>query len=360
MASSPVNRRTFLTQASAVTAVGLSIPHINFGAKPMLDEMVIGHGSHRYRVVPGWGILDAGKNPVNDCHEMVEDAKGRLFLLTNETKNNILIYDKSGKLLDTWGTTYPGAHGLTLTNEGGEQFLFICDNTRHQVIKTDLKGKQLLVIDYPKETGKYDYPTQFVPTETAVNPANGDIYVADGYGLNYIIQYDSNGKYIRHWGGKGLGNGQFDCCHGILVDTRNNRATDRTNPTLLITDRRHNCLKRFTLDGKYLSTIALPGSYICRPVLHGDMIYGAVFRSTSDSYPNSGYIQILDKTDKVISTPGGSTPVYTEGKLEAQRKDLAFSPFLHPHDVLVDSDENIYVPQWDSRKTYPIKLQRVV
>jgi len=39
---------------------------------------------------------------------MVEDAKGRLFLLTNETKNNVLIYDKSGKLLDAWGTTYPG------------------------------------------------------------------------------------------------------------------------------------------------------------------------------------------------------------------------------------------------------------
>ncbi len=149
-------------------------------------------------------------------------------------------------------------------------------------------------------------------------------------------------------------NGQFDCCHGILVDTRN-----KANPTLLITDRRHNCLKRFTLDGKYLSTIALPGSYICRPVLHGDMIYGAVFRSTSDAYPNSGYIQILDKNDKVVSTPGGSAPVYKDGKLEEQRKDTSFTAFMHPHDVLVDGDENVYVPQWASQKTYPVKLQRV-
>lgn len=354
MASQSVNRRTFLTQATAATAVGLAIPTINFGAKPKADEQVIGHGSHRYRVVPNWGVLDAGKNPVNDCHEMVEDAKGRLILLTNETKNNVIIYDKSGKLLETWGTTYPGAHGLTLANEGAEQFLFICDNNRHQVIKTDLKGKELMKIEYPKETGKYDYPTQFIPTETAINPANGDIYVADGYGLNYITQYDSKGKYIRHWGGKGMADGQFDCCHGILVDTRN-----KANPTLLITDRRHNCLKRFTLDGKYLSTIALPGSYICRPVLHGDMIYGAVFRSTSDAYPNSGYIQILDKNDKVVSTPGGSAPVYKDGKLEAQRKDMVLNTFMHPHDVLVDGDENVYVPQWASQKTYPVKLQRV-
>ncbi|GAB3247924.1 peptidylglycine monooxygenase-like protein [Larkinella harenae] len=349
-----VNRRTFLTKAVAATAVGLAIPHINFGAQPKADEMVIGHGSHRYRVVPNWGVLDAGKNPVNDCHEMVEDAKGRLILLTNETKNNVIIYDKSGKLLETWGNSYPGGHGLTLANEGGDQVLFICDNNRHQVIKTDLKGKVLMTLDYPKETGKYAYPTQFTPTETAINPANGDIYVADGYGLNYITQYDAKGKYIRHWGGKGETNETFDCCHGILVDTRN-----KANPTLLITDRRHNCLKRFTLDGKYLSTIALPGSYICRPVLHGDMIYGAVFRSTSDAYPNSGYIQILDKNDKVVSTPGGSAPVYKDGKLTEQRKDMSSKAFMHPHDVLVDSDENVYVPQWASQKTYPVKLQRV-
>lgn len=348
------SRRTFLTQAGTAAAAGIAVPNIIFGAKPNADVTTVGHGAYRYRVVPGWGVLDAGKNPVNDCHEMVQDAKGRIILLTNETKNNILIYDKSGKLLDSWGNSYPGGHGLTLSNEGGEQFLFICDPNRSQVIKTDLKGRELLKIDYPKETGKYDYPSQFKPTETAINPANGDIYVADGYGQNYITQYNSKGQYIRHWGGSGQSNEQFDCCHGILVDTRN-----KANPTLLITDRRHNALKRFTLDGKYLSTIALPGSYICRPVLHGDMIYGAVFRSTSDSYPDSGYIQILDKNDKVVSTPGGSAPMYQNGMLQEQRKDREFTTFIHPHDVLVDEDENVYVAQWASRKTYPVKLERI-
>lgn len=71
------------------------------------DAVILGHNGFRYRVVSGWGVLDAGKNPVNDCHEMVQDAKGRIILLTNETKNNILIYDKSGKLLDSWGHEYP-------------------------------------------------------------------------------------------------------------------------------------------------------------------------------------------------------------------------------------------------------------
>ena len=33
--------------------------------------------------------------PVKDCHEMVQDSMGRIILLTNETKNNVIIYDKN-------------------------------------------------------------------------------------------------------------------------------------------------------------------------------------------------------------------------------------------------------------------------
>lgn len=345
-----LTRRNFLKISGLATAI-TSFPEISYGKN---DEIIIGHNSHKYKVMAGWGILDAGKNPVNDCHEMVEDAKGRLIMLGNETKNNVLIYDKSGKLLDTWGTSYPGGHGLTILNEGGEQFLLICDTDRHQVIKTDLTGKVIFKIDYPKETGVYDFPTQFKPTESAVNPANGDIYVTDGYGLNYVMQYDSKGKYIRHWGGNGNADDKFNCNHGVVVDTRN-----KLSPTLLITSRIDNCWKRFTLDGKYLSTIPLPGTFICRPVLKGENIYGAAYRSTAGDYPNSGYITILDKNDRVISTPGGSEPIYQNNKLQEQRKQDPFKIFMHPHDVCVDSDENIYVTQWASKKTYPIKLERV-
>ncbi|KAB7729117.1 twin-arginine translocation signal domain-containing protein [Rudanella paleaurantiibacter] len=358
MNTNRLDRRDFLQKAALATLAGVTLP-VLAPAKHIrtADNVVLGHNSHRYRVVPNWGVLDAGKNPVNDCHEMVEDAKGRIFLLTNETKNNILIYDKSGKLLDSWGTTYPGAHGLTILNEGGEQFLLISDNARRQVIKTDLKGREIMKIDYPRETGVYAHAGEFTPTETAVNPANGDIYVADGYGANYITQYDAKGRYIRHFGGKSNDaavNDKFDCCHGVLVDTRN-----KANPTLLVTDRRHQCFKRFTLDGKYLSTIPMPGTYICRPVLHGDYIFGAAYRSTSDQYPNSGYVQILDKNDKVVSTPGGTAPIYQNGKLQEQQKDRSFMGLMHPHDVHVDNDENLYVAQWSSQKTYPIKLERI-
>jgi hypothetical protein len=32
--------------------------------------------------------------------------------------------------------------------------------------------------------------------------------------------------------------------------------------------------------------------------------------------------------------------------------------FIHPHDVCVDRDDNLYVAQWSSGKVYPYKFKR--
>lgn len=315
------------------------------------DSHIIGHHSHQYRVIPDWGVPESGRYPVNDCHEMVIDFAQRIYLLTNEIKNNILVYNQSGRIINSWGNDFPGGHGLTLISENGEEFLFICDYIRHQVIKTTMDGRVLMTIDYPKHLDVYTSCEQFNPTETAVAP-NGDIYVTDGYGLQYVIQYNSNGEYIRHWGGKGNGEGEFDCVHGIVIDKRNENES-----SLLITSRNHNVFKRFSMEGIYKETINLPGSFVCRPVIKGDNVYAAVFRSESNVKSGSGYITILDKNNKVISTPGGTEPIYRNNILEPQKQ--ADTTFIHPHDVCIDSDENIYVCQWNANRTYPIKLERV-
>ena len=315
------------------------------------ESDIIGHHSHRYRVIPEWGVPEPGKYPVNDCHEMVIDSAQQIYLLTNEVRNNILVYNRSGKIIKSWGNDFPGGHGLTLSSENSEEFLFITDHVRHQVIKTTMDGRVLMIIDYPVETGAYASAEQFNPTETAI-AANGDIYVTDGYGLQFVIQYSGNGEYIRHWGGSGNAEEQFDCVHGIVVDRRK-----ENDPSLLVTSRNHNAFKRFTMEGVYLETINLPGSFVCRPVIKGENMYAAVFRSESNLKSGSGYTTILDKDNKVISTPGGTEPTYHHNKLEPQQQYT--NTFIHPHDICIDSDENIYVCQWKSNKTYPVKLERV-
>ena len=70
-----------------------------------------------------------------------------------------------------------------------------------------------------------------------------------------------------------------------------------------------------------------------------------------------GMVAVLDENNKVVSLPGGSAPGYNQSSLEEPESD-GFT-FLNPHDVCVDNDENIYVAQWYSGRTYPVKLERI-
>lgn len=339
-----MNRRKFIAN-SALSAVGVGA----YGLSTKQEDQIIGHGDFRYRIDLNWGALNTSFYPVKDCHEMVEDSSGRIILLTNHTKNNVIVYDRSGKLVDTWGSEYPGAHGLTLQDEGGEDFLYITDNDLHQVIKTDLKGRVVLRIPYPKETGKYKNEQSYIPTETAIAD-NGDLYVADGYGSQYIVHYDASGTIKNIFGGRGEQEQNLGNAHGVAIDKRSG------SPTLLITDRMVNKLKRFSMDGQYLESIHLPGAFICRPVIHGMNIYLATIWS-GDGGSGTGFISILDGNNDLVSAPGGIVPQYVNGRLKPMRQVLRV--FHHPHDVCVDRDANLYVPQWNASGVYPIKLERV-
>lgn len=341
-------KRNEFIKASSLGLLGATLP-IQYMGK---QEVILGHNNKRYKINTRWSQADAARYPVNNCHEMVQDKKGRILLLTDETRNNVLIYNKNGKILDSWGTEYPGAHGFTLFHENGEDMLFICDNNRHQVIKTTIDGRVLMTLDYPKESGVYTKAEEYVPTETAIAP-NGDIYVADGYGKDYIIQYNHKGEYIRHFGGKGDTPAHLNNAHGICVDLR-----DKANPCLVVSSRLQNAFKRYDLTGNYLETIDLKGAWVCRPVIKGEYLYAAVLQSNNSTGAQSGFVTILDKNNKVVSNLAGSTPRYQGNQIEEMYQTI--KAFQYPHDVLIDDEECMYVAQWNSGKTYPIKLEPVI
>ena len=340
-----MERRSFLKN-SALSTAGLLISKDLF-SKP--KGKIYGHNEMTYRLHTEWGALNPKKTPVNDCHEMIQDVKGRILLLTNETKNNIIIYNKSGRLIDTWGKVFPGAHGLTIQHTGKEDFLFITDTVKHQVYKTTIDGKILLTIDAPEDLPDYQKKEAFVPTETAVLE-NGEFYIADGYGAQHIMHYDESGHLKNSFGGRGTGDEHFDNAHGICIDYRN------ATPTLIITDRTRNAFKRFSLDGKLLEVIHLPGACVCRPVIKGDYLYAAVLRSPSLDNAKSGFVTILNKENKVVSNLGGSEPVYENNKLKPLSQTDKI--FIHPHDVCVDDEGSLYVAQWASGKVYPYKFTK--
>lgn len=335
---------------------------------------IVGHGDFTYKVNMLWGNLDPNKVPVENCHGLDIDSKGRIVMVTDSDVNNFIIYSQDGKLLDAWGTQYPGAHSVKLSHENGEDFIYIVDcgwvldrnrpdnqwkNKWYRqngfISKLTLDGKLVYTIGHPITLGIYTPEMRYQPTDICIAP-NGDLYVTDGYGSDFVIHYDHNGKYIRHWGGRNNSNKAFNLknTHGIGVDTR-----DPNNHHLLVSSRAERQIKKYSLDGKLIGEIELPGAYVGGPIFKGEHFYAPVCWSHIDNKmtPNSGFITILDKNNKVVSNPGGTAPEYKNGVLQPIQS--TYDVFNHCHAVCVDDDENIYVGQWNANQCYPIKLERV-
>lgn len=337
--------------------------------------LIIGHGDFRYKVNYLWGNLDPNTIPVENCHGLAIDSKERIIMVTDSDKNNFIIYNKDGKLLDVWGTQYPGAHSVKIAHENGEDFIYIVDCgwvlNRHWdgvskpgkwypqsgfISKLTLEGKLVFTIGHPQTMGAYKAGNKFQPTDICIAP-NGDLYVTDGYGSDFVLHYDSAGRFIRKFGGKSNSNTDLNLSntHGIGVDLRN-----KNDPHLIVSSRAENALKMFEMDGRYRSTLNIPGAYIGGPIFKGEHAYAPVCWSHIDGkmIPNSGFLSILDKDNHVISNPGGTEPEYINGKLQPMQ--TTWDVFNHCHAVCVDRDDNLYVGQWNANQTYPIKLERVV
>ncbi|NGY04812.1 6-bladed beta-propeller [Solimonas terrae] len=324
----------------------------NWVSTSSADARIVGAGAFRYRVDHDWCKAMPDAVPVKNAHEMAIDADGHLYLLTDHPRNNVIVFDRDGCVLDTWTLGLRGAHGLTIATQDGRQCLWICDPYAAQVIQTTLKGEVLRRLPGPHALGLYRALMPYAPTQTAVAP-NGDIYVADGYGSQHVLQFDAAGNFIRHFGGKGSAPENLDFAHGIAIDSRKGRGHE----VLLVTSRRQSCIKRFSLDGHYLGEIKLPGGYPCRPVLHGEHMLVSLCWSGAHMKPNSGFVVILDMHDRLCTALGGTATRDAQGELVALQS--SYDCFHHVHDVCADLSGNLYVAQWNADGVYPWRLAAI-
>jgi sugar lactone lactonase YvrE len=64
------------------------------------------------------------------------------------------------------------------------------------------------------------------------------------------VKFDRNGTFIKSWGGKGKGPGQFEVAHGIAIDA---------NGRLWVADRENQRIQIFDQDGNYLKELKYAG-----------------------------------------------------------------------------------------------------
>ena len=122
----------------------------------------------------------------------------------------VMEFDPDGNLVRAWGGPGQGydwprnEHGIYADPEGNV-WVSGNDATDRQILKFTREGKFLLQIGSPgKPEGSHSKTQLGRPAQTAVDPAAGELYVADGYQNRRIVVFDAKtGAYKRHWGAYG-------------------------------------------------------------------------------------------------------------------------------------------------------------
>ena len=157
----------------------------------------------------------------------------------------IFQFDRNGKLLKNIGADiFTGPHKMSIDAQGN---LWVADNAGAQVFKLNQEGKVLLTLGKKNQKGSTSELFD-TPTDVAV-ASNGDILVADGHdgggtasGVARIVKFDKSGRFLKTWGKKGMGAGEFDVVHSIALDSRGR---------LFVADRQNNRIQIFDTDGNF-------------------------------------------------------------------------------------------------------------
>ncbi|XP_070321964.1 peptidyl-glycine alpha-amidating monooxygenase isoform X3 [Odocoileus virginianus] len=127
--------------------------------------------------------------------------------------NNAAVVQSSGKNL------FYLPHGLSIDKDGN---YWVTDVALHQVFKLDPNGKEgpLLTLGRSMQPGS-DQDHFCQPTDVAVDPDTGTIYVSDGYCNSRLVQFSPSGKFITQWGEaspeSGPKPGQFRVPHSLAL-----------------------------------------------------------------------------------------------------------------------------------------------
>jgi len=303
--------------------------------------------STRFEPVPFWAKVPHGIW-LQEATAVAVDSADRVYVF-NRGNMPVLVFDRDGNVIDMWGNDDPGSGTRLITDAYGnalqtwpgnrwlrahsirtdhEDNLWLVDVLGHTITKTDRSGRELLRLGNGEAAPAQSGEPFNRPTDVAVNPANGDIYVSDGYRNSRIHRFDREGRLLQSWGEAGSDPGQFSLPHNIAMFGADG---------VIVADRENHRVQVFSLEGEFRTqwhvhhAVAVVGGrgtdsnvYVAEqgppPVQHGD--------------PNLGHrVSIYNRSGELQGRFGATLP----GERAEQ--------FLWPHSIAVDSRGDVYVAE---------------
>ena len=189
-----------------------------------------------YHVAANWPQLPKGYN-FGEVSGVDLDKQGKVWVF-NRGHWPVFEFDRSGKMLQAWTEDtfrVKSAHGLRVGPDGS---IWCIDVDGHVVFKMSPEGRVLMVLGERQGTpGNDDSHDGFYrPTNVAFRQ-NGNFYVSDGYVNSRVIEFNPMGEFVRKWGRKGTGDGEFNLVHDVAIDSKGRvYVADRNNERIQIFD----------------------------------------------------------------------------------------------------------------------------
>jgi sugar lactone lactonase YvrE len=216
-----------------------------------------------YRTITGWLQMPSGR-VFGSTGGVAVDQRGHIWVAercgvrgfiaascASSQLDPIFEFDRTGKVLHNFGgglLVMP--HGIGIDADGN---VWVTDGQGkdgrgHQVFKFSPEGKILMKLGTAGVAGSG--PNFFNQPNAVAFAPNGDVFIAEGHGGeagNRIVKFSKDGKYLKEWGKKGTGPGEFDLPHCLAFDSKGRLLVgDRNNNRIQVFDQEGNFIEQFT------------------------------------------------------------------------------------------------------------------
>ncbi len=261
----------------------------------------------------------------------------------------IIKFNPVGDVVASWGDpkTVPGSiHGCFVDLQGN---IWVAGNGDAMIQKYSPDAKLLLQIGQRgkfdsvdgtrKGKGKNSAQDQLhMPAAVVIDPDNGDIFVADGYGNRRVVVFDKDGKFLRQWGRQATDEETQKAVPGVFAQVVHCIAMSNEG-LIYACDRQGNRVQVYRKDGTFVRNISIPNKSGKLPDKRGTAWWVAFSPDKEQRFlyvMNGGteQVHVLDhKSGGILSSFG--------------RPGHQIGNFTHGHTIAVDSQGSIYVAETD-------------
>ena len=220
--------------------------------------------------VPDFFKLPEGMN-FGEVPGVAVNSKGHIFVFTRSnsaygpaygpTAAQLLEFGPKGEFVREVGKqlyAWSFAHSVRIDKDDN---IWAIDKGSDMIVKMNPAGRIQWVFGRRQESADgaapWEHPNPPLPARDGMfrQPTDvawdskGNIYITDGYVDSRVAKYDFKGDWVKQWGTKGTGQGQFSTPHSIVIDRNDNvYVGDRSNRRVQVFDTDGNFKRQFTVD----------------------------------------------------------------------------------------------------------------